>query len=176
VADGPVNAATPPSRGWLDRGLTAAMAAVLFAMMALTTVDVIGRYFLSLPVPGGFEISQFLLALMIFAALPLITRDDAHITVGLFDSAWRGAAKRVHRIVVAAVNAGTLAFLAWRTWELAGVLARGRRVTGYLEWPYAPIAYAMAALGAIAFAVALAMLWRECRGRAATTPPLRPEV
>ena len=36
----------PRRRGWLDRGLTAVMATVLFAMMALTTVDVIGRYFI----------------------------------------------------------------------------------------------------------------------------------
>ena len=53
----------------------------LFCLMLLTCVDVIGRYFFSSPVAGGFEITEMLLAGLIFSALPLVTLRGEHVTV-----------------------------------------------------------------------------------------------
>lgn len=57
----------------------------LFAMMLLTFIDVWGRYFFNSPVPGGFEITEIMLATLIFCGLPLMTLAREHITVDLFD-------------------------------------------------------------------------------------------
>ena len=54
---------------WLDRVLGAAAAVLLFCLMAVTTVDVIGRYIFNFPLRGGFEITELLLLTLIFAGL-----------------------------------------------------------------------------------------------------------
>jgi TRAP-type C4-dicarboxylate transport system permease small subunit len=159
--------AAPPARGWLDRSLHAVIAAVLFAMMVLTAVDVVARYLLSAPIPGSYEISQFLLALLVFAAFPVVTRDGSHITVSLFENAFRGAARRAQRLVVLLASGAAVAAMAWQLWSLAGRLDRGNAATGYLEWRIAPVAYAMCALSVVTLAVIVGLLWREARGAAA---------
>jgi TRAP-type C4-dicarboxylate transport system permease small subunit len=159
-------AAEPRPAGWLDRCLYAVIAVVLFAMMALTAVDVVGRYLLGAPVPGSYEISQFLLAFLIFAALPVVTRDGSHITVSLFESAFSSVAKRLQRLFVLATSAVALAAMSWQLWSLAGRLDRGNAATGYLEWRIAPVAYAMCALSVVALLVIGGLLWREAHGRA----------
>jgi len=46
----------------LQAGLSATSAGVLFLMMAITAVDVTGRYVFNKPLPGGFEMTELLLA------------------------------------------------------------------------------------------------------------------
>ncbi|MDZ7810788.1 MAG: TRAP transporter small permease subunit [Arhodomonas sp.] len=43
----------------------------LVLMLAVTTVDVIGRYFFNAPILGAFEVSEVAMALLIYAGLPL---------------------------------------------------------------------------------------------------------
>ena len=50
-----------------------AAAAILFAMMVLTTVDVVARYVFNRPLRGAFEITELLLVVLIFAGLPLVS-------------------------------------------------------------------------------------------------------
>ncbi|MDW8469595.1 MAG: TRAP transporter small permease subunit [Burkholderiales bacterium] len=52
---------------------------MLFAMMALTCVDVVGRYLLTRPVPGALEIIEILVAATVFLALPLVTLREEHV-------------------------------------------------------------------------------------------------
>ena len=52
-------------------------ALVLFCLMVLTCIDVVGRYFFSMPVTGGFEMTEILLASLIFAGLPLVTLETS---------------------------------------------------------------------------------------------------
>ena len=72
-----------------DRAVVPALgtiaAALMFCLMLLTCVDVVGRYFFNKPVTGGFELTEMLLAALIFAGLPLVTLRGDHITVDLFD-------------------------------------------------------------------------------------------
>src|SRR6266852_5508558 len=75
--------------GWFDRALVPLLgyvaAALMLSLMLLTCVDVVGRYFLNKPLTGGFELTEVLLASLIFAGLPLVTLRGDHITVDLFD-------------------------------------------------------------------------------------------
>ena len=69
----------------LDRLLLGVAAFVMFMMMALTFTDVLGRYLLRSPLPGAFEMIQFLMPFVIFTVLPVITKEDGHITVTVLD-------------------------------------------------------------------------------------------
>lgn len=148
----------------LDIGLKAIMAIFLFAMMAITFVDVLGRYVFSLPVPGGFEIVQYLMALVVFASLPLTTAADSHLSVTLIPPRPTGAVGFIHRFIVRALSVITLALIAWRMTDQAIQLDRARQISGFLEIPLAPIAWVMAALAALAFLVLLAKVSMPAAG------------
>lgn len=136
----------------------------MFLLMALMTADVIGRYILGKPIPGAFEILQFLLALSVFLALPLVSDSEGHIVVSVLDGFFRGKVRRVQQIAVHALSAIALAIIAWRLWLHAVLLADGQQITGFLKWPIAPLAFAMSALSAFACAAVLRLLWRHLRG------------
>ena len=56
-----------------------ATALVLMAMVALTVVDVVARYLFNSPVNGAFELTEMMLATVVFLALPLTTAAGEHI-------------------------------------------------------------------------------------------------
>jgi TRAP-type C4-dicarboxylate transport system permease small subunit len=55
----------------------------LFAIMVLTFFDVSGRKFLSQSITGSLELTELLMVVVIFAALPLVSLKGEHV---LFDS------------------------------------------------------------------------------------------
>ena len=57
---------------WLKRTLGISGGIVLFVLMLLTVVDVAGRK-LNFPIRGGVEMAEILLAMLIFAGLPLVS-------------------------------------------------------------------------------------------------------
>jgi TRAP-type C4-dicarboxylate transport system permease small subunit len=128
-----------------DVVLGAVAAAVLFAMMALTTVDVIGRYVFNSPLRGAYELTQLLMIGLIFAGLPTVTRRADHITVGLFNNAFRGWVRTARDAIIALIVAVGASYLAWRTYGLAMRFSVFGDVTASAKIPLAPIAFAGAA-------------------------------
>lgn len=61
---------------------TISAVSVLF-MMLLTFVDVFLRYWFAHPISGSSEMVSFSLAMLVFAALPIVTAEDAHISVSV---------------------------------------------------------------------------------------------
>lgn len=56
----------------------------LAGMMFLTTADVVGRYFFNAPVLGAFEMTEYLMLIVIFSFLAFAQSEKAHITVDIF--------------------------------------------------------------------------------------------
>ena len=94
-------------------------AVVLFAMMALTCADVVARYFFNLPIFGAFEITEMLLAALIFGGLPLVTLRNEHVTVDLLDPITPDWAFRLQHVVACAIGFMSTGYLAWRLWVRA---------------------------------------------------------
>ncbi len=67
----------------LLRGLVAFGA---LAMMAVTVVEVIGRYLLNAPVSGSNEMVELALGLMVMAGIPLVSAQGTHIAVSLIEN------------------------------------------------------------------------------------------
>lgn len=157
----------------LERALSWSMALLLFAMMAVTTIDVLGRYFFSAPIPGGYEMVQFMMALVVFCSLPITTRQDSHLTVSLISGNLKGGAARAHRLVVLLLSLAGTIVIAWRMWGQGAILTQSKQVSNLLEWPLGPIAYAMSVFAWLTVAILLAMIVAAVRGRDAgpTAPP-----
>ena len=58
-------------------------AASLFFMMCLTTVDVVGRYIFSKPITGVFELTEYLVLILIFSFIGYTQSKDGHVSVDL---------------------------------------------------------------------------------------------
>jgi TRAP-type C4-dicarboxylate transport system permease small subunit len=146
---------------WFDRAIVPLLgifaAVVMFAMMVLTCVDVIGRYFLNRPLHGGFELTEMLLAALIFAGLPLVTLRNDHVTVDLFDPMTPDWLLRIQHVTACAVGLVCTAYLAWRLWVRAENISAAGETTAQLKIRLAWLAYSMSLLMAFT-AVALAIL------------------
>jgi TRAP-type C4-dicarboxylate transport system permease small subunit len=126
------------------------LAVLMFAMMGVTFVDVIGRYIFGLPIPGGFEIIEFIMGPMIFAAIPVVSYNNSHITVSLFDHMFRGRVRRVQQTLVLVFTTVMVGFIAERMFD-AGEYLRGKAQVGLqLDVQVAPVVYTMSLLALIA--------------------------
>lgn len=100
-------------RLWIERGVGHLLIALLASMVALTFTDVIGRRLFNTPVFGAHDITEHLMALIIFSGLPLLTAQRGHLSIDLFDRwllrpGWRAWHKAVD-VLIAAV----LGLIAW---------------------------------------------------------------
>lgn len=124
-------------------------AALLFVMMALTFVDVIGRYVFTAPVFGAAEMIQFLLAMTIFGGLCLVNARDDHITVELFEPWLLRRIPRLQPIIVQTFSVVVMAIIAWELTLFAMDAHELDSVTVVLEWPVVVVAGTVALLSVI---------------------------
>jgi TRAP-type transport system small permease protein len=103
-----------------QRFINALLVLMLSGMVALTLVDVLGRKLLNTPVFGANDLTEHLMAIIIFSGLPLLTAQREHLSVDLFDRwlltpTWKTWHKAVD-ILIAAV----LALVAWEYFVAIG--------------------------------------------------------
>lgn len=134
-------------------------AALLLTMMALTVVDVIGRYVFSTPVQGSIELTELMLLAVIFLGLPAATLDREHVTVDLVTDRLRGGVQTLRRPVILIVSAVVQAVIGWRLWITATQVAGYGGTTASLEIPVAPFGYAAAILCAFSTGITLAQMF-----------------
>lgn len=65
--------------------ITLLLVVMLIMMVALTFTDVIGRRLFNVPVYGANDITEHMMAIIIFAGLPLLTMQRSHLSVDLLD-------------------------------------------------------------------------------------------
>src|SRR3954465_10960589 len=97
-------------------GLLAGVA--LFAIMALTFFDVLGRKLASNSIPGSLEVTELLMVVVIFSALPLVSERGEHVVFDSLDSylpAWLVRMQKAFINVVCGVVLMLLAVLMWKT-------------------------------------------------------------
>lgn len=145
---------------YLEKTLGLVCAALLVAMMSLTAVDVIARYLLNAPIKGAFELTEILLACLVFAAMPITTGAREHIEVELFDP----KSVPMRRMLAAiATLSGIVVFavIGFEIFEYAGRMAKYGQTTNSLKIPLAYIGYVAAA--GCALCVAVLVLVRNTR-------------
>jgi TRAP-type C4-dicarboxylate transport system permease small subunit len=135
-------------------------AVVLFALMTLTCVDVIGRYFFSKPIVGGFEITEMALAAMIFLGLPLVTLRNEHITVDVLDPITPDWVFRIQHVVACAIGMLSTGYLSWRLWVRATRLYEAGETTAQLKFKLGYLAYGMSILMALTAVALLVLMFR----------------
>ena len=141
-----------PERKWerrADAVLGIAASALLLAMMALTFVDVVARYLFNQPIRGGFEVTELLLLVLIFAGLPLVSHGDEHVTMDFID---RMLPPRALDALIRLVHGLVAAMFFFLTWQM---LIKAARISSYgdttdvLRITVGPFVYFMTAMIAL---------------------------
>jgi TRAP-type C4-dicarboxylate transport system permease small subunit len=140
----------------LETLLGAISGTVLFLMMCVTAVDVAGRYLFSMPLAGGFELTELMLAALIYCGLPLVSKRREHIVIDTFDPLMSKPVKRGLDVFADIVCSLTLAGIGFLIFRRAVRVAEYGDTTSVLKLPLAPLAYAM---GTMIVVTALIHLW-----------------
>lgn len=126
--------------------------ATLFGMMLLTTADVTGRYFFNSPILGTVELTQLMLAALVFLSLPVVCWRQEHISVDLLDAVFPAKLVWVREVIVNLVVTAALWVMAQRVWTLAERAFDWGDVTEFLRIPRGYL------IGLIAIMLALSAL------------------
>lgn len=146
--------------------ISAVAAFLLFLLMMMTFVDVVGRNFFNRPLNGAAELTELMLAAIVFLMLPFIAIRQKHIVVDLLDFIGNRVFKVIRSLLGSAVGAFFFGMMALRLWHLAVSTARYNDATPTMKIPIAPLVYGMSVLAAITAACFLALLvnlFRETR-------------
>ena len=143
----------------LQRALGVTSAVVLFAMMMITAVDVGGRYLFNRPIAGGFELTEILLAALIYCGLPLVSARREHIVIDTFDPLFSRRLKRGLDMVAEVVCAVALAGVGLLIFIRANRVAEYGDTTSVLKLPLAPVVFLMAVMITVAALIHLLLIF-----------------
>ncbi len=147
----------------LVRWLGPIAAVFLFAMMIVTVIDVVGRYLFARPLPGAFELTEIMMAVLIFSALPLISARDGHIAVGLLDHLTGPRLAQLRDVVIAVLGGVVTATISVRLWILGDRLRSYGDVFEFVGLAKYVVAYTLSVLAMVTALVMVAKLRRAIR-------------
>ena len=154
-------------------GLLAALA--LFAIMALTLVDVVGRKFFDRSLTGSLELTEILMVVVIFAALPLVSLHGEHVVFDSLDHLMPAWLRRLQQGLVDLACAAALGALAWLMWDKARQMVGYGDTTAQLQLPMGPFVGLMALLcGLTALVHLLLMLQPTAHHHLGVDEPAQP--
>ncbi|MGE5145155.1 MAG: TRAP transporter small permease [Candidatus Eiseniibacteriota bacterium] len=156
---------------WTIRLLDWAAGIVLFAMMAMTCVDVVGRYFFNSPLSITTDYTRLAMALIVFTVFPAICWFEEHICVDILDSVFPKRFVNLRQLLINLLAAVGLGFVAARVWFIAERAARKGDMTEFSLVPVAPFYYYISILLAVTALALLLNAARYARGRGLMSPP-----
>ena len=124
--------------------------ASLFLMMVLTGCDVFGRYVLNHPIKGSIDISEVVMSVMVFWAIPYTTREKGHVRITIVTSWLSPRTQGILNSICVFVSAVVFALIAWqlgaRAW--ADVVSPSGEMTQLIFIPIAPFIF-VGAIGSL---------------------------
>jgi TRAP-type C4-dicarboxylate transport system permease small subunit len=115
---------------------TAALGMIfVIPLMLLTTGEVLGRSFLNKPVAGTFELSEFMLAVIILLSAAYTQQVKGHVAVDFITSRFSPRVQKGLQVATALLSLFVVSILVWQGF----VLGIGEtEVTDQLRFPKAP--------------------------------------
>ena len=144
--------------------LRAGVAVSMLGIMGLTVVNVFMRYVFVRPISGSDEMVQFMLALLVFSAFPLVTVERRHFSVSVLARGARGWLKFAGVALELALSALGCAIVTSQLYSQAAMLGSEQMTTMVLQLPLAPLNYAMSALSSLAFVGIVVLLLEHVLG------------
>ena len=133
----------------------------LLAIMFLTFFDVGGRKLLDNSITGSLELTELLMVVVIFGALPLVSEKGEHVVFDSLDPILPQWLRRVQRALVNLLCGGLLLGLGWLMVKTGNDFMQTGETTAQLKILKAPFIYGMATLCAFTGLVHLSLMFSE---------------
>lgn len=140
-------------------GLLAGIA--LLAIMVLTFLDVGGRKLLDNSITGSLELTELLMVVVIFGALPLVSERGEHVVFDSLDPYLPDAIKKIQRALVHLLCGAALLGLGWLMWQTGADFLQTGETTAQLQILKAPFIYGMGVLCAFTGFIHLTLTFTE---------------
>lgn len=140
IADG-IEKMTRPIRNIV----TAASCAALALMMFLTALDVALRYIFNSPIPGGLELVEYLMAVIVPFALTVTAFNKAHIGVDLIMEQFSRQTQAIVGCVTHLLAFGLYLFITWQGVLNIGEQYRSGMTSAVLLIPHYPFVASLTA-------------------------------
>jgi len=140
-------------------GLLAGIA--LFAIMVLTFLDVGGRKLLDNSITGSLELTELLMVVVIFGALPLVSERGEHVVFDSLDPYLPRLIKKIQRALVHLLCAAALLALGWLMWKTGREFMQTGETTAQLKILKAPFIYGMGLLCAFTGIIHLSLMFKD---------------
>jgi TRAP-type C4-dicarboxylate transport system permease small subunit len=121
------------------RNVILAIACVtLLLLMVLIAFDVIGRYVFNSPIPGGYELTEYLMAVVVPLSVAYCMEQKSHVGVDLVVERISAKARRRVEIVTLTITLVLMGFIAWQNWVRFIELVAKPEVSAVLRVPSYP--------------------------------------
>lgn len=128
----------------IARGINGVGVTALTLLMLLTAVDVCLRYVFNRPITGSYELSEFMMAILVAFGLAYTAVHRGHINVDLLVTKTTLRSQAVINSVTALLSVGFFVLMTWRTMLYAEKLGADGYTSQSLAMPIYPFAYAVA--------------------------------
>ena len=125
-------------------GLLAGLA--LFGIMVLTFLDVGGRKLLDHSITGSLEMTELLMVVVIFGALPLVSERGEHVVFDSLDGFLPNVIQKIQRTLVHLLCGVALIALGWLMWQTGQEFTSTGETTAQLKILKSPFIYGMGVL------------------------------
>ncbi len=132
----------------------------LFAIMVLTFFDVTGRKLLDNSITGSLELTELFMVVVIFGALPLVSRKGEHVVFDSLDGFWPKGFVKFQKALVNLLCSVALLALGWLMLSTGIDFASFGETTAQLKISKAPFIMGMGFMCALAGIVHLILVFR----------------
>ncbi len=145
---------------FLDRLCSLISGLALFAIMVLTFFDVTGRKLLDHSIPGSLELTELFMVVVIFGALPLVSRKGEHVVFDSLDGFWPKGFVKFQKSLVNFLCSMALLALGWLMISTGIDFASFGETTAQLKISKAPFIIGMGFMCALAGIVHLILVFQ----------------
>ncbi len=116
---------------------------ILFAMMMMTMIDVLLRYFTNSSILGSVELTELMMVIVVFCSLAQCQAEDGHIKVDLVLKRFSPRVQSMIDTLTQLICFGLFSFMTWSMYIYASEMKEYGEVTldlGLVKYPFVYIA------------------------------------
>ena len=147
----------------LDKLCSLISGLALFAIMVLTFFDVTGRKLLDHSITGSLELTELFMVVVIFGALPLVSRKGEHVVFDSLDSFWPKGFVKFQKAFVNLLCSIAMLALGWLMVSTGIDFASFGETTAQLKISKAPFIIGMGFMCALTGIVHLMLVFKPLR-------------
>ncbi len=127
----------------INEAMQAIASVFLTFIVLLTTLDVVLRLF-RMPIPGSVEIIAIAGGVVIGFTVPITSWMRGHISVDFVLNSLSGRTRDAFNVVTRCVAIFLVLLISWNSAKIGAGFMKGSEVSGTLQIPLYPVAYALA--------------------------------